>query len=334
MNILYTLNDNFIPQVSAGICSVCENNKDVKKIDFYLMSLKISKNNKEKLKKFIKKKYNRDIYYIELENLDKYFDFSFDTNGWNPIVLARLLLDKLLPEKISKILYLDGDTIVRGSLKELWNLDMKGSVIGASIEPTIDKNRKNSLGLSGLPYYNAGVLLVDLKRWRNEMTGKRIIDFYKKNNGRLFANDQDAINGALKGEILTISPKYNFYNIFYQYNYRFLNKLCDFSYINKDVFIDAYYNPVIIHYLGEERPWRIGNKHKYREDYIKYLNLTPWKGKNFENGWGTYFVLWNLFNLFTKPFPMLRYNIINKLIPVFMKYRSKKIKNTNRKKCL
>ena len=213
-------------------------------------------------------------------------------------------------------------------LIDLWNLDMKDSVVGASIEPTIDKKRKHNLNLDGLPYYNAGVLLVDLKRWRKEKTGKRIIDYYKRNNGRLFANDQDAINGSLKDEILTISPKYNFYNIFYQYNYKFLNKLCDFPYISKESFIEACKNPIIIHYLGEERPWRIGNKHKYKNDYIKYLSLTPWRGDNFEKGWKLYFIFWNLFNLFTKPFPKLRYNIINRLIPVFMKYRSKKLKRS------
>ena len=326
MNILYTLNDKFVPQVSAGICSVGENNKDIEKINFYLMSLKITNDNKKKLKNFIKKKYNRDIIYIELDDLNKYFDFDFDTNGWNPIVLARLLLDKLLPSNLDRILYLDGDTIVRGSLKELWNTNMGDKIIAASIEPTIDKIRKSNLGLENKPYYNAGVLLVDLNNWRKYDAGKVVIDFYRKNNGKLFANDQDAINGSLNDKILTLSPKYNFYNIFYQYNYKFLSKLCDFKYIDKSTYDDALKNPTIIHYLGEERPWRTGNKHKYKNDYLNYLSITPWKNCNIESGWRLYFICWNCFNIFTKPFPGLRYKIINRLIPVFMKHRSKKIK--------
>lgn len=326
MNILYTLNDKFVPQVSAGMCSICENNKDIKKIDFYLMSLQVTVENKKKLKKFFKDKYNRTVIFIELDNLSDYFDFDFDTNGWNPIVLARLLLDELLPKKLDKVLYLDGDTIVRGSLKELYNIDMKDKSIAASIEPTIDKKRKNVLKLDGLPYYNAGVLLVDLVNWRKFGTGKKIINYYRTHNGQLFANDQDAINGALKGDIITLSPKYNFYNIFYQYNYQFLSKLCDFTYIDKKTFLEAKNNPVIIHYLGEERPWRIGNKHKYRDDYINYLSLTPWKNQGMETGWGLYFVCWNMFNFIIKPFPMLRYKIINGLIPLFMKYRAKNLK--------
>jgi lipopolysaccharide biosynthesis glycosyltransferase len=93
-------------------------------------------------------------------------------------------------------------------------MDFEGKTIGMSIEPTIDKGRIEVLELGDKPYYNAGVLMVDLKRWRKIHAGDKIIKYYKKFDGKLFANDQDAINGAMKDEIVTISPKYNFYNIF------------------------------------------------------------------------------------------------------------------------
>ncbi|MBR3254762.1 MAG: glycosyltransferase family 8 protein [Clostridia bacterium] len=326
MNILYTLNDKFVPQVAAGICSVCENNKEVENITFYLISKEITNENKNKLINF-SKKYGRETIIIELGDIKNYFDFEFDTTGWNSIVLARLVLDKLLPKEINKVLYLDGDTIVRGSIEELWNINLSNHVLAASIEPTVDKIRKEKLGLKGYPYYNAGVLLINLEKWRNEKIGKKILDFYKKNDGKLFANDQDAINGALKDNIYTLLPKYNFYNIFYQYPYKFLNKLMeDVKYFDYNQFQQCVKNPIIIHYLGEERPWRKGNHHKYKNDYEKYLNLTPWAGKNYETGWRTYFIFWYIFNFITKPFPGIRYKIINSLIPTIMKIRSKKVK--------
>ena len=98
------------------------------------------------------------------------------------------------------------------------------------------------------------------------------------------------------------------------------------DYISEKTYDDAVKNPIIIHYLGEERPWRVGNKHKYKDDYIKYLNMTPWSGQNFETGWELYFKFWYLFNFFTKCFPKVRYLIIDSLIPVFINYRAKKNK--------
>ena len=277
MNILYTLNDKFVPQVSASICSICENNKDIEEINFYLISKEITDENKAKLQDFIKS-YGRNVTIKELGDIKQYFDFEFDTTGWNPIVLARLILDKFLDESIDKVLYIDGDTIVRGSLKELWHTDLGDNILAASIEPTVDSKRKENLGLDKYPYYNAGVLLINLNKWRKEKAGKIILDYYKANNGRLFANDQDAINAALAGKIYTLLPKYNFYNIFYQYPYKFLKKLMGtVEYFDKDEFEKCVENPVIIHYLGEERPWRIGNNHKYKNDYVESLNKTPWK---------------------------------------------------------
>lgn len=329
MNIVYTLNNKFVPQVAASITSVCENNQNMDSIHFYIIHTDISPSNQKKLNNHILK-YNRDVQFIELDDFNNYFDFNFDTTGWNPIVLARLLLDKLLPKKVKKVLYLDGDTIVRDSLQNLWNTNVDKYAIAASIEPTINQKRKNQLNMKEKPYYNAGVLLINLKKWREENTGEKIINYYRKNNGKLFANDQDAINASQIDNILTISPKYNFYNIFYQYPYSFLAKLCDYPYIPYDIYKEARNNPVIIHYLGEERPWRIGNTHKFKDDYLKYLSMTPWKKQGFEKGWRLYFICWNCFNLITKPFPKLRYSIIDALIPAFIKFRSKNLLNNQK----
>ncbi len=326
MNILYCLNDGFVPQVGAAIASVCENNKKAKKIHFYLLSYGISLKNKKKLRA-LSSRYKRDIDIYEVDDLSEYFTFDFDTHGWNKVILVRLLMGEILPKHMERVIYLDGDTIVRGDLTSLWNFDLNGKTLGMSAEPTIDKTRIVSLDIDGYPYYNSGVLLVDLKRWREIKASRKIFDYYKAHDGNLFAADQDAINGAMKGEIVTISPKYNFYNIYYQYPYKFLKKQMEpLDYISKEVFDDAVKNPVVIHYLGEERPWRAGNTHKYKKDYLKYLGLTDWKDTPMEKGWGLYFVCWNIFNFVTKPFPGLRLKIINGLIPTFMKIRKKKLK--------
>lgn len=323
MVFFYTSDNNFAPQLGAAICSVCENNRAADSICFYIGSLGISEENQTLLAD-LTRKYHREIHFIELGDIRSLIGFSFDTSGWNPIVLARLVVDKLLPESVERVIYLDGDTIVRGDLSDMWNTDLKGCIIGASVEPTVNRARKESLGLKGQHYINAGVLLIDLARWRKEKAGEQILSFYAAHEGKLFANDQDAINGALAGKIYTLSPTYNFYNIFWYYPYRVLCKLeAPAECFPKDVIDDALKNPAIIHYLGEDRPWRRGNTHRYTADYQHYLSLTPWKDTPMEEGWQTYFFCYKLFLTVLKPFPMLRYHIIDALIPAFMRYRKR-----------
>lgn len=326
MNILYAVNDNFVPQLGAGICSVCENNKREEKIQFYVLGLDIADENKEKLKRLVQS-YGREISLIDIKDMKHYFDFDFDTLGWSPIILARLLMGKLLPQDVHRIIYMDADTIVRGSLNKLWNLSLGDKILGMSVEPTADRERKEALGLKDYYYHNSGVLLVDLDQWREKKAEELIIGFYREKQGNLFAADQDAINGALKDYIYALPPKYNFCNIYYQYPYKFLCRLVNpMKYFSESEFKRSVKNPVIIHYLGEERPWRAGNTHKYRDDYQKYLNKTEWNDTPDEEGWKLYFFCWRIFNVVTKPFPGVRYSIINSLIPAFMKFRKRKLK--------
>lgn len=323
MNIFYTADNNFVPQLAAGICSVCENNRDMEEIVFYIGSLGIPAQDQAQLAQ-LAQRYQRQIHFIQIDDLPSLIGSQLDTSGWNTVILARLLIDRLLPETVDRVLYLDGDTIVRGSLRELWATDLQGKVLGASIEPTVNRQRKISLGLNELHYFNSGVLLIDLKRWRETDTGARILSYYAQNNGKLVANDQDAINGALAGQIYPLSPKYNFYNIFWYYPYRVLCKLeAPAPYFSRQVFQDALEHPVILHYLGEDRPWRRGNTHRYTRDYQHYLSLTDWKDAPMEEGWQTYFVCYKLFLTVLKPFPILRYRIMDRLIPLFIQYRTR-----------
>lgn len=329
MNLFYTSDDHFVPQIGAAICSVCENNRGMDEIHFYIGALHITEEHQAQLAA-LAEGYQRRISFLPIDNLQQRLGFSFDTLGWNEVVVARLLIDQLFPENVDRVLYLDGDTIVRAGLTELWNTDLKGCVIGASIEPTVNRKRRDALGLHALPYFNSGMLLIDLKAWRERQTGKRILDFYRSRGGNLFAPDQDAINGALAGEIHVLSPKYNFYNIFWYYPYRTLAKLqAPAEYISLEVFQDAVDHPAIIHYLGEDRPWRQGNTHKYAPDYQHYLSLTPWADIPMETGWETYFRCYKLFLTLLKPFPLLRYKIIDTLIPLFMSYRKRQRLNKN-----
>ena len=327
MNIVYTIDSHFLPQTAAAVTSVCENNADVREISFYILCLGVAEADKVRMADHIAgfggEGRERRAIFIDLDRMETYFDFAFDTSGWNPIVLSRLILDRLLPPSLDRVLYLDGDTMVRRSLSSLWATDMGACPLGACIEPTCTKERKASLGLSGLPYYNAGVLLIDMHAFRRERVGETILAYYRKNGGHLFANDQDAINGSLKERIFSLPVSYNYHNTYDFYSTRFLQKICDYPLLVREI-EEAKKNPHIVHFLGEERPWREGNTHRFRDEYLSYLSKTPWKGQGIETGWKTYFLCWRLFNLITRHLPALRYGIITRLIPVMLEHRNKK----------
>lgn len=321
MNILYCFNDRFVPQTAASIVSVCENNANEDSITFWLAEKEVSDSNAAALVQLVES-YGRKAETMVIDNLHEYFDFEYDTMGWNEVILTRLLMGEILPETIDRVLYLDGDTIIRGSLSEMYNTDLNNHIVGMISEPTADMKRRKDLGIADRPYYNSGVILVDLKKWRANSIGKRLIEFYKEKDGILFCADQDALNCVLKEEIMPLSHRYNYFNALYQYNWKYLHKM-DRNIPEKEEWLKVHHNPVIIHYLGEERPWRKGNRHRYSNDYLDYLSKTQWKDTEKEDGWELYFKAYSLFIAWTYPFPSVRHTIMNCLIPVVLKFRKK-----------
>lgn len=328
MNILYILNDKFVPQVAASMCSLLENNKKEIEICFYILSLDISEDNLSLMKSFVGRygdeTHKRCIEVIQLNDIQSYFDYEVETIGWNSIILARLILDKLLPDKVERIIYLDGDTIVRRRLGRLFSKDMGDKSIGAAMEPTCKKSRKKQLGLEGRPYCNSGVLLLDMNNWRKNGTGEKLVSYYKANASQIIAADQDTINGAERDNIFLISPTYNYHNTYDIYRYGFYKRYLDYRFISRKELEKIKANPAIVHFLGEERPWRKGNTHRFGKEYLYYLNKTPWKNTPMEKGWEKYFFCWHIFNKIMWPFPVLRCHIINSLIPFVLKWRNKK----------
>lgn len=171
MNLVYTIDNNFVPQLAANIQSVKQNNPNTQ-LNFYILSMGLSKANVDNLTGFFSDELC-DVIIIDISDFKDRIAFEFDTTGWNEIVLARLLLDNYLPNKIERVIYLDADTICRSSLRGLWQADLDGKTIAMAPEPTADRNRRTSLGIGSYPYCNAGVVLFNLKNggittWRKE----------------------------------------------------------------------------------------------------------------------------------------------------------------------
>ena len=206
MNLLYTVDNNFVPQLAANICSVVSNHSGIQDITFHVFSNGITEDNQRLLQEMVTE-YNQNLVFYDISNFKDALGFDFDTSGWNEIVLARLLMAHFLPNEIERVIYLDGDTIVLGDIALLWNQDLKGCVVGMVPEPTVGPSRLNDLDLNGCLYHNAGVLLVDLKQWRSTCCEDQLLDYCERRSGRLFANDQDALNAVLKDKICSLSPR-------------------------------------------------------------------------------------------------------------------------------
>lgn len=310
MNLLYVSNENYVKHLATSLVSVLSNHTKASEIVIYVFSTGITEESRAILED-LANMYDRELIFRNLEDIRDQFDYSVDTGKFDISIMGRIFMDRLLPKNVERVLYLDCDTVVTGDLSKLYHFDLRGKSIGAVMEPTIDDMTKIRAGLDiDAPYFNSGVLLVDLKSWREKHFTERILAYHESINEYAMFGDQDAINGALRWEIRILPPKYNFFSNYKYWSYEELVKSdAVYSLIPKKSYRIAKKKPVIIHFAGDERPWRRGNFNPFRREYEKYKALTFWYKDGPERGMEVWMFLYHCMNLLTVVCPNARRRI-------------------------
>ena len=327
----YASNDGYARHLAASMCSLFDQNQSEETIRVYVLSNGLSEENIGKLKS-VADRYKRELVVVELGDVRSRFPFEIDTRGFDVSALSRFFMAEMIPAGEERILYLDCDTIVKDSLKKLWELPLDGYALAAAMEPTVGMNIKGQIGLTKEDaYYNSGVLLINLAYWRRKNVQQKLLDFYGEKDGKLFACDQDTINGALRGKIKLLDPRYNFFTNLKYFPYSSLVvRTAEYAAVTRERFRKARKDPAILHYLGDERPWKRGNLNPYGRYYKKYLAMTPYAGAKKEKGMEIYLLAYHLMEWMTMVFPEVRF-AINDTMGMWVIDRRNRSKRDNRK---
>lgn len=283
--IVYSSDDNYARHTGVSILSVLANNKHFKNIDIYIIENNICEDNKIKINKIVQN-YNRNIQYIDFLNYKSKLNLNME---WEISIsaYARLFIGNLVPKTLDKVLYFDCDTIVIGQLDELWAIEFQEDEYIAGVIDTVSEKSIKSIGMTKKDsYINSGMLLINLKKWREKEIQQQFINFIDKYNGKVNHHDQGVINGVLHTKCKILSPKFNLMTVFLMMKYEDILDYYDIKYnfYSKSELEQAKRNPIYIHFTPgfTTRPWVKGCKHPNKEIYLKYLQQTPWKNYELE----------------------------------------------------
>lgn len=277
MNVMYASDDNYAWLMGISMISLFENNKESKEINVYLFGDKISQENEKKLYG-IAEKYNRKLEIIDVNDLklpEKLYTTRYPKSAY-----SRLFAYDLLPKDIEKILYLDCDIIVVGSVEDLYDRDVSNYAFMA-VQDFLSNGYKRKNGLKKTDtYINTGVMLLNLVKFRELPIAQRIEMFVDKYSGGICHADQDIFNGIFQGEFFVLPPYYNVMTQMNQYSYeQILRTWHPSNYYSKEEIEFAKENPRIYHYtacLMDIRPWFASSQVKNAWAFDKYMQMSPW----------------------------------------------------------
>ena len=172
---------------------------------------------------------------------------------------ARLFMGEILPQQASRVIYVDCDLLFERSAAELWNMDLGQATLGAADNRFWEDSSRHQarLGLVEARYFSAGVLLVDLDRWRAIHGGARALRFAEKAGQRLILHDQDALNGAFHNDWTELPMHWNTWTIH--------------PHLHQD-------SRAVFHFMGAPKPWDADYSGRFADKFYSYLDRTPYRG--------------------------------------------------------
>ena len=270
INILMACDKNYAPYYGVMLTSLFMNNKESSFHIHWITDKFVPQTEKAKFQELVNENHSKlSIYEIDNSSLT---DFP-QTAHINYAAYYNLKASEILPQSIHRIIYLDGDMIVNGDIRPLWELDLKGNVcaqvLGGSYKDHSLYERLNYAKEYG--YYNNGVVLYDFDKLREMKFSQKAIQ-YVINNQNVKWMDQDTINALLYDKTLRLPLRYNFQTLFFTREF-WQDYDADFK---KQILTESK-NPIIIHYNGMAKPWNfLYYGYPWGTVWKKYCKLSKW----------------------------------------------------------
>ena len=241
---------NYTTQLETTIKSILYHNRDVR---IYILNQDIMPDWFRKPRK-IARMLGSEIIDIKLPEQAVF-------QGWetreyiSPMTYARYFIPDYISE--DKVLYLDSDLIVNQSLETLFDTDLQGNLLAAVWDTD---------GIT----FNAGVMLVNNKKWRKEKLKERLIEqsiatIREVEEGRFgnFNGDQTILNQVCSSQWLELDKEFNLQvghdtTAFYNKWENYFNELVP---------------PSIIHFVSYRKPWTTLTANRYRDLWWDFHDL-------------------------------------------------------------
>ena len=280
IDIVSSTDKNYIMPTGVMMTSVCENNRDEKITFHVLIDSSVAERQKNELLQLVGKYDGKAVkfYLIDDNVFESYPRIGECSPHITKATYYRLFMETILPASIDKVLYVDSDIIITGSLADLWDTELAEHPVAAVTDMDEgDEKRYQWLGYpQSIGYFNAGVLLINLQLWRETNMMEVFVDFMKNHADQIRLHDQDVLNVLFRDSKLTLPLKYNAQNAFFYKQELIQIDLKKYG----EQLKEAVKHPVIVHFTLPQKPWIIGCQHPYAKQWEMYRDMTPWRHRS------------------------------------------------------
>lgn len=208
--IFFAIDDNYVPLLAVALESMKENSSRQYQYQIYILNNGICEKYKEMIKTYEDENYR--INYVDLNERLKTLNLHV-RDYYTTTIYYRLFIADIFPE-YDKALYLDADITILGDIADLYNYDISNYYVGAIADDVVSSfdefkyYTKQTLGVEGSKYFNSGILVMNLKKFRDELVFSQFIKMLNQVK-YIIAPDQDYLNIICQDKVLYIEQAWN-----------------------------------------------------------------------------------------------------------------------------
>lgn len=211
--IFFSTDDNYVSYLDVAISSLIANASRKFKYRIIVLNTGLCEENIRKVKRRERAGFKIDFVDISPQierirsRLKNVYHFSI-------VTYYRLFIASLFPQ-YDKVIYLDCDLVVLGDISELYCVELGENILGAAPEQFVQNTAEfrayaeRALGVDPDGYVNAGVLLMNLKQFREDRIEEKFISLITEHDFDLLDPDQAYLNYLCLGKIHVLPNGWN-----------------------------------------------------------------------------------------------------------------------------
>lgn len=219
--VFLTINNAYAPYAAAAIHSLTQHANPKRYYRVYILHDGLSPINRIRLRSLVTKnvalqfkKMNHNLY---LRAIIAYCSRRQKGAGdffAKAVYYYRAFIPMMFPLR-NKAVYIDSDTILRGDIGELYDIDLGDKALAAMVDPKVTNIPEfrdyvdKALRVPHNEYVNSGVQVMNLKQMRKCKYLTKMIELIQEYNADLVAPDQDYLNVILRGQIVHLPKEWN-----------------------------------------------------------------------------------------------------------------------------
>jgi len=270
IHIACAIDDGYVPHCGIMLESLFVNNAN-EYFFVHVISDGISLQHQRQLTRIVSKRKSQIRYYTVDNGI---LDGAPITHPLSLSTYYRILIPTIVDQKVDKILFLDSDIIINGSISALWSVDVRSYSHAAVINPYKTEEENVILGIPRKSeYFNAGVLLINADWWRKNKIKEHAIQYLSAHKNVVKFMDQDVLNALTFDRWKILPPKWNAIPSYV------VNPDASALKLEREDMEEVSSAPVIIHFAGSgnSKPWHYGCRHPYKNLYFLHKRNTVWK---------------------------------------------------------